>query len=82
MGKYSKYYHELLGKYINKFSDKIYKVYLVGNYVKYTYNTIIGIKKELYNNINNINIKFDKEKYIYYIKGSRKIGLDKLIENI
>ena len=82
LGKYSKYYHELLGKYINKISSNIYKVYLVGNEVKYTYDTIIGIKKEIYNSVEEIENIFKEKNALYYIKGSRKIGLDKLIENI
>ena len=81
LGKYTKYYHIKISKYINKYSNYIYKIIFVGNYVKYSYDNIYGIKKVLIKDIKDI--KLDNiYKYVYYIKGSRKIGLDKLIDKI
>ncbi len=82
LGKYSKHYHELLGNYINKISSKIYKVYLIGNEVKYTYDTIKYNKKEILSNVDKCNNIFNDKNCVYYIKGSRRINLDKLLKNI
>lgn len=79
LGQYSKYYHELLGNYINKIGTNIHKVYLIGKEVEYTYNIVKYNKKEIYNNIEEWDNIFNEKNCIYYLKGSRKINLDKLI---
>lgn len=73
LGRYSKYIHKKINKQIKKLNN--YKVITVGKYSKY-------IDGRHYNNVDEL-IKYNNIycKYIY-VKGSRKINLDKYIEYI
>ena len=76
LGKYSKKYHKKINKYLKKIKNK--KVLLLGEYTK-------QIKGIHFNNIEEIidylkeNIKDD---CIIYLKGSRKMNLDKIKNTI
>ncbi len=89
LGEWSKYYHEQIGKLINNSNINI--LYLSGTDVKYIYDSIDNsdiIKKEIkIENINSIteeiikDLKKHKHNVIYF-KGSRKIGLDKICNEL
>lgn len=84
LGKWSNYYHALLGKYLVKFN--FHEIYFVGKEIKKTFDVFIryGKKKvryvetvhELKKNIKSILEKNDA----VLIKGSRSIALEKLFE--
>ena len=76
LGKYSKKYHKKINKYLKKIKNK--KVLLLGEYTK-------RIKGIHFNNIEEINdyLKENiKDDCIIYLKGSRKMNLDKIKNTI
>jgi len=92
LGEWSRYYHHKIGTLIN--SSNIDVLYTSGNEIKFineAVNNLKIIKKELKINSDNDyklisdSIKTDLNKYkrsVVYFKGSRKIGLDKIVNSI
>lgn len=92
LGEWSRYYHHKIGTLIN--SSNIDVLYTTGNEINFineAINNIKIIKKELKINSDNDyklisnTIKNDLKKYkrsVVYFKGSRKIGLDKIVDNL
>lgn len=72
LGTYSKKYHKKINKYLKRVKNK--KVLLIGEYTKY-------IKGIHFNSIEEINTYLSNQSLnnsIIYIKGSRKMNLDKI----
>lgn len=72
LGSYSKKYHKKINKYLKKIKNK--EVLLIGTAVKY----IKGIRFENVDDINAYLKNNLKENSLIYIKGSRKMNLDKI----
>lgn len=72
LGSYSKKYHKKINKYLKKIKNK--EVILIGTAVKY----IKGIRFENVDDINAYLKNNLKENSLIYIKGSRKMNLDKI----
>ncbi len=84
LGKHSLKQHKLISKIINK--TKIYKVYVVGKYIKETFKGLKSIKKAkiLKNKLDIfelINKNLKNGDYLM-IKGSNSTGLNKIINNL
>ena len=84
LGKHSIKQHRLISKIINK--TKIYKVYVIGQYIKETFKGLKSNKKAkiLKNKLDIfelINKNFKNGDYLM-IKGSNSTGLNKIINNI
>ena len=84
LGKHSLKQHKLISKIINK--TKIYKVYVVGKYIKETFKGLKSIKKAkiLKNKLDIfelINMNLKNGDYLM-IKGSNSTGLNKIINNL
>lgn len=92
LGEWSRYYHHKIGTLIN--SSNIDVLYTTGDEIKFineAVNNLKIIKKEFKINSNDDyksicnSIKNDLKKYkrsIVYFKGSRRIGLDKIVNSI
>lgn len=87
LGEYSKKIHSDLAKTIDKY--KFYKVYLYGNEIKFTYDSLINKEKVLYSkSINEISenlineLKKINKKTIVYFKASNGMKLYEIIEKI
>ena len=76
LGKYSKKIHKKINKYINELSN--YQVLTVGIYSKYIKGKHFLTSNELIEYLNNNKIE---DSYIY-IKGSRRMNLDKVVNFI
>lgn len=72
LGKYSYKYHKNINRYLKKIKNKT--VLLIGEYTK----VIKGIHFNSIDEINDNLDKYLKEDCIIYIKGSRKMNLDKI----
>lgn len=72
LGKFSKKYHKKINSYLKKIKNK--DVLLLGEYTKY----IKGVHFKSIEDINNYLKKHIKKEDIIYIKGSRKMNLDKI----
>lgn len=72
LGIYSEKYHKKINKYLKKITNK--KVLLIGEYTKY----IKGIHFDTVEEINEYLNKHLIDNSIIYIKGSRKMNLDKI----
>ena len=84
LGKHSIKQHKLISKIINK--TKIYKVYVIGKYIKWTFKGLKSNKKAkiLKNKLDIfelINKNFKNGDYLM-IKGSNSTGLNKIINNL
>ena len=84
LGKHSVHQHKLISRIINK--TKIKKVYVIGKYIKESFNGIKTIKKgKILNNktgiINLINKELNNNDYLM-IKGSNSTGLNRLTSNL
>ena len=84
LGKHSLKQHKLISKIINK--TKIYKVYVIGKYIKETFKGLKSIKKAkiLKNKLDIfelINKNLKNGDYLM-IKGSNSTGLNKIINNL
>jgi len=84
LGKHSLKQHKLISKIINK--TKVYKVYVVGKYIKETFKGLKSTKKAkiLKNKLDIfelINKKLKNGDYLM-IKGSNSTGLNKIINNL
>ena len=92
LGEWSTYYHRKIGKLIVKYKDKIDVLYLTGNDIKYIYaenkdNNII--KKIIDTNCcteiisdDIINLLDNYSSSVIYFKGSRKLELDKIANQL
>ena len=90
LGEWSKFYHEEIGKLIN--NSKINMLYVTGNEIKYILKEInnpnINVKEFKSNEnksyiVDEIINELDKhKKNVIYFKGSRAIGLDKIVEEL
>lgn len=84
LGKWSCYYHALLGRYLAKFNFN--EIYFVGDEIKKTFETLRKHGKrnvEYVNNVNELkkNMKSILEKNdAILVKGSRSVALEKLFE--
>ena len=74
LGNKSIKYHKKINKLLNKIDNKL--VFTIGNYTKYIYSNHFDNINDLIDNLENINIS-DK---CIYIKGSRKMNLDKVVD--
>ena len=84
LGKHSIKQHKLISKIINK--TKIYKVYVIGKYIKETFRGLRKNKKaQILNNkfgiFNLINNNLNNNDYLM-VKGSNSTGLHKIITNL
>ena len=84
LGKHSIKQHKLISKIINK--TKIDKVYVIGKYIKETFNGLKPSKKaKIFKNKSDIfdliNNDLNNNDYLM-IKGSNSTGLNKLITNL
>ena len=84
LGKHSVKQHQLISKIIN--NTNIYKVYVIGKYIRETYKGLnINKKAEILKNksdiINLINNNLNNNDYLM-IKGSNSTGLNKITDNI
>lgn len=74
LGNKSIKYHKKINKLLNKIDNKL--VFTIGNYTKYIYSNHFDNINDLIENLDNINLS---NKCIY-IKGSRKMNLDKVVD--
>jgi murE/murF fusion protein len=84
LGKHSLKQHKLIGGVINK--TKINQVYVIGKYIKETFNGLkpdkkAKILKDKFEIFNLINEDIDNNDYLM-IKGSNSTGLYEIIKNL
>ena len=84
LGKHSIKQHKLISKIVNQ--TKIDQVYVIGRYIKMTFNGLKSIKKaeildKNFNIINLINKNLNNNDYLM-IKGSNSTGLHKITNNL
>lgn len=83
LGKYSKKYHNQLGKFINEKEEYINKVYLTGDDITYV-EEVLKVKHEYveYSNLTNVLCNNLDKNQVYYFKASNLIGLEKISKQL